>query len=245
MNIDVECPGCSTRFQVDPNHKGTRIECPGCRRAVTLPKKAGSGDADLFAPGYQRAADPKTTSQKKQKPARRSSKKPASSSIPEPPKPTASKSKPAKPVAPNPVAPTPPPPPKATAVEPAKEQTESSKSAKSGEKPQEPGPASPSSLEVTSQVDQLLPPKFTVIDPDERVFRAGNRTNEHQVILPDGKGGFQKVDSRVVHVERDGAKLQLYSAPKKKKERNRLVQNIIAILIGIGVLTAAFIYLLS
>ena len=89
-----------------------------------------------------------------------------------------------------------------------------------------------------------LPPKFTAVDPDDP-FAAASREEDHKVILPDGDGGFQRIDSRVVHVERDGKKLQLYSAPKEKKERRRFLQNILAILIGIIVLAAAFYLLLN
>lgn len=74
---------------------------------------------------------------------------------------------------------------------------------------------------------------------------AATAVEEHKIILPDGEGGFQRIDSRVVHVERDGKKVQLYSAPKEKKERRRFLQNILAILIGIIVLAAAFYLLLN
>lgn len=107
--------------------------------------------------------------------------------------------------------------------------------------------SSPTTIEPKSSQASLahrLPPKFTAVDPDE-TFSAKAPTEEHKIILPDGEGGFQRIDSRVVHVERDGKKVQLYSAPKEKKEHRRFVQNIMAILIGIVILAATFYLLIN
>ncbi len=110
-----------------------------------------------------------------------------------------------------------------------------------------PGPPSVKSGtdKLTCPIDCRLPPKFTAVDPDEKVQGNLRGENDHNVILPDGEGGFQRIDSRVVHVERDGKKVQLYSAPKEKKERKRFLQNILAIGIGIALLAIAFYLLLN
>lgn len=99
---------------------------------------------------------------------------------------------------------------------------------------------------TTDPIDAMLPPKFTAIDPDEiRMQSASGSKDEHKVILPDGDGGYKRVDSRVVHVQREGEKIQLYASSKDQKERRRWIQNVLAIIFGIIILALAFAILQS
>lgn len=134
---------------------------------------------------------------------------------------------------------------KKTATTPPKasETTQKHPSAEKDSTAEKPGTSETPDRSAASSVAHRLPPKFTAVDPGDMYAEA--RGEDHKVILPDGDGGFQRIDSRVVHVHRDGKKVQLYSAPKEKKERRRFLQNILAILIGILVLAVAFYLLLK
>ena len=91
-------------------------------------------------------------------------------------------------------------------------------------------------------IERRLPPRFTVEDPEEdAAIRSDVPTaKEHEVILPDGEGGYTRVDSRVVHVERDGEILQLKAPTKESRAFNRMVQNVFSIGLGILILVLAF-----
>ncbi len=118
--------------------------------------------------------------------------------------------------------------------------------AAAGTENESPEPDSCSEIEVETPelanqpepIDHLLPPLFNVLDPSRMRGKAG--TEQFQVVLPDGKGGMQQVDNRVVRVEHGGEKVSLVTMTQKEKSRRRLIQNIIAIVIGIIVLGVAF-----
>ena len=91
-------------------------------------------------------------------------------------------------------------------------------------------------------IDHLLPPRFDVLDPT-RISQAGQ--DQFKVVLPDGKGGIAQLDNRVLRVEHDGEKVALRMLTEKQKQRRRLIQNIIAILIGIAAIAITFTLALS
>jgi hypothetical protein len=64
--------------------------------------------------------------------------------------------------------------------------------------------------------------------------------NEFKVLLPDGKGGMAEFDERIVRVEYEGERVALVKMTPEQKARRRLIQNIIAIIIGIGMMAFAF-----
>ncbi len=90
-------------------------------------------------------------------------------------------------------------------------------------------------------IDHLLPPRFDVLDPTR--FSQGGQ-EQFKVVLPDGKGGIAQLDSRVLRVEHEGEKVALRMLTTEEKKRRRLIQNIVAILIGIAVIAIAFSILL-
>ena len=92
-------------------------------------------------------------------------------------------------------------------------------------------------------IDRRLPPKFTVEDPDGDEYQTQSNlptVAEHEVILPDGEGGYNRVDSRVVRVERNGEILELKAPTKESRAFNRMIQNLFSIGLGILILLLAF-----
>ena len=92
-------------------------------------------------------------------------------------------------------------------------------------------------------IDRRLPPKFTVEDPDGDEYQTQSNlptVAEHEVILPDGEGGYNCVDSRVVRVERNGEILELKAPTKESRAFNRMIQNLFSIGVGILILLLAF-----
>jgi DNA-directed RNA polymerase subunit RPC12/RpoP len=89
-------------------------------------------------------------------------------------------------------------------------------------------------------IDHLLPPLFDVLDPTRM---RGKSSEQFKVMLPDGQGGTKQVDQRVVRVEHDGEQVALVVLTPQQKQRRRAIQNVIAIIIGIVVLAAAFLLL--
>jgi len=87
-------------------------------------------------------------------------------------------------------------------------------------------------------IDHLLPPRFDVLDPSR--MRAKAEKNQFKVLLPDGKGGMAQVDQRVVRVEHEGERVSLVVMTPEQRSRRRLIQNIIAIIIGIALMALAF-----
>ena len=90
----------------------------------------------------------------------------------------------------------------------------------------------------TDSIDHLLPPRFEVLDPARMHLNTGK--HEFKVLLPDGKGGTQQVDQRVMRVEHEGEQVALVAMSQKEKQRRRLIQNIIAVVIGIIIMAIAF-----
>lgn len=92
--------------------------------------------------------------------------------------------------------------------------------------------------EVRASIDHLLPPRFDVLDPSR--LKMSREESEFKVLLPDGDGGTKQVDNRVVRVSHAGEKVSLIATSDKEKSRRRLIQNVVAILIGIVILAGAF-----
>ena len=87
-------------------------------------------------------------------------------------------------------------------------------------------------------IEHLLPPRFDVLDPSRLSF--SREESEFKVLLPDGDGGTKQVDNRVVRVSHAGEQVSLVASSDKEKSRRRLIQNVIAIMIGIIILAGAF-----
>jgi DNA-directed RNA polymerase subunit RPC12/RpoP len=87
-------------------------------------------------------------------------------------------------------------------------------------------------------IEHLLPPRFDVLDPVRLIFN--REESEFKVVLPDGDGGTKQVDNRVVRVSHAGEQVSLVASSDKEKSRRRLIQNVIAIMIGIMILAGAF-----
>lgn len=92
--------------------------------------------------------------------------------------------------------------------------------------------------EVRASIDHLLPRRFDVLDPSR--LKMSREESEFKVLLPDGDGGTKQVDNRVVRVSHAGEKVSLIATSDKEKSRRRLIQNVVAILIGIVILAGAF-----
>lgn len=87
-------------------------------------------------------------------------------------------------------------------------------------------------------IAHLLPPVFDVLDPTRM---AVGRTNENfKVFLPDGKGGTAQIDNRILRVKHGEREVSLVSLTDEQRARQRLIQNIIAIVVGIAVIALAF-----
>ena len=86
-------------------------------------------------------------------------------------------------------------------------------------------------------VDHLLPPKFEAADP--ALVRVG-RASEFKILLPDGDGGVQQIDQRIVTIEHAGEKVSLVALTPQQRNRRRMIANTIAILLGIATLAIAF-----
>ncbi|MFT7629360.1 MAG: hypothetical protein ACI87E_000358 [Mariniblastus sp.] len=93
-------------------------------------------------------------------------------------------------------------------------------------------------IDPRPSIAHLLPPLFEALDPT----RLGNQSgaDAFKVMLPDGEGGTKQVDQRVVRVEHGGMQVSLVAMTQAEKRRRKLIQNIIAIVIGIIVLAVAF-----
>ena len=87
-------------------------------------------------------------------------------------------------------------------------------------------------------VDHLLPPRFDVLDPDELHFKIAD--DEHKVVLPDGKGGLQQVDNRMIRVRIGGEEVHLKTSTDEEKARRRLISNLTTISMLMLILVIVF-----
>ena len=87
-------------------------------------------------------------------------------------------------------------------------------------------------------IAHLLPPQFNVLDPELIALNTGSK--QTKVLLPDGKGGTKQVDRRLVRVEHAGEQVSLLTMSEKERSRRRMIQNLIAIVIGIIIMAIAF-----
>ena len=92
--------------------------------------------------------------------------------------------------------------------------------------------------DTRDSIAHLLPPRFDVLDPSR--LKMSREESEFKVLLPDGDGGTKQVDNRVVRVSHAGEQVSLVASSDKEKSRRRMVQNVIAILIGVLILAGAF-----
>lgn len=198
---------------------------------------------DLFAPGYSKPESPDTpgeppetpASQQQITPKRRKpkKKKTTETSKPAPPSPGDSVQQSAVTETASEALATPEP---TTTIpdEHVAKTTEPPADAENASAPPEPSGPEP--------IDHLLPPKFTVFDPNR--VRVGSGNEKFKVVLPDGKGGTAQLDNRILRVSHGDEKVALVSLTEQQRARRNLIQNIIAILIGIGVMALAFFLLM-
>ena len=92
--------------------------------------------------------------------------------------------------------------------------------------------------ETQRSIAHLLPPVFDVLDPTR--MAVGKGKENFKVFLPDGKGGTAQIDNRILRVKHGEKEVSLVSLNDKQRARQRLVQNVIAIVIGIVVIALAF-----
>ncbi len=93
------------------------------------------------------------------------------------------------------------------------------------------GPPQPDSIA------HLLPPRFDVEDP--ATLRIRDQLG-FKISLPDGKGGTQQIDQRILRVDHGGEKIALIALSPQQKLRRRIISNFIAIIVGIAILALAF-----
>lgn len=93
-------------------------------------------------------------------------------------------------------------------------------------------------IDPRPSIAHLLPPLFEALDPTQLGSQSG--ADAFKVMLPDGEGGTKQVDQRIVRVEHGGLQVSLVAMTQAEKRRRKLIQNIIAIVIGIIVLAVAF-----
>jgi len=83
-------------------------------------------------------------------------------------------------------------------------------------------------------IAHLLPPKFNVLDP----AKMGNE--KFKIVLPDGQGGMAQMDNRVLRVKHAGKQVSLVTMTPEQRAKKRLIQNIVAILLGVAIMAIAF-----
>jgi hypothetical protein len=66
------------------------------------------------------------------------------------------------------------------------------------------------------------------------------RTYDDEVWLPDGAGGFQRVDSRVIRIRHGGQSVALIAPNTRQRLRRRRRQNAVAIITGVIILLIVF-----
>lgn len=229
--LDFGCPHCNQPFRVDALDAGRVVECPSCAHPVEVP--ADSSDDSSRAPLPSHAPEIGRKPKAKSPPPM----PPSQSKFPSV-KPGGSGSKPR----------TDPPAVADTPIQPIRRTLRRTSDQKldptiaSPEKKTNRDPVEPVVPEVLAtdegETDNGLPPRFDVFDPK----RAGinQSRNEHRVILPDGHGGIAQVDNRVLRVKDGEREVSLIAMSPEQRSRRRLIQNIIAILIGIAVMAIAF-----
>lgn len=92
---------------------------------------------------------------------------------------------------------------------------------------------------VPQNLDHLLPPRFDVLDP-ERLAVPVRGSVDHQIILPDGKGGLKKVDDRIVRVKHGDEEIKLVSLSPAELRHRRQMQTAIFMIGGAIILAILF-----
>ena len=98
-------------------------------------------------------------------------------------------------------------------------------------------PENPDHSLASQAYSSLLPPRFEVSDPTEI---EGIELDTNKVLLPDGQGGMQQLDRRVVQVEHDGQKIPLVALTDRQKIQRRLIIHSTGVGLSIIILILAF-----
>lgn len=99
----------------------------------------------------------------------------------------------------------------------------------------------PDAIDQSGPIDHLLPLRFDVLDPTRMRFDKGK--DQFKVLLPDGEGGTKQFDQRLLRVKHEGEHVALVAMTEQERQRRRLIQNVIAIVIGIIIMGIAFMLL--
>lgn len=234
------CPHCNDQFAIESSMYGEKLSCPHCENLIMIeappaptptppvqqetvaaevePESSTFAVVDLPASKPSSAKSKETPSstsaakgESKLKPTQPKSKKQKSKS-------TKQKSKPKKPTtdpAPPTTKPSSPKAPKVETTSPASQ----SKAAATDPKP---------AFQPMS-VAHLLPPTFNVFDP----VRFPPKRGSSDVILPDGEGGYRKVDANIVTITHNGQVYHLQRLSPEERRRRMLIHNTIGISIAI------------
>lgn len=81
-------------------------------------------------------------------------------------------------------------------------------------------------------IENRLPKKFLADDPDF-IDRSLGRQGARNVLIPDGRGGMQRVDERIVKIEHKGEMIELIALPENERRKRQRITNFVSILIGV------------
>jgi hypothetical protein len=98
----------------------------------------------------------------------------------------------------------------------------------SGDEPSARG-ATDSEPTTQSSVGHLLPPQFSVLDPNRN-----RKGTANQVLLPTADGGVQPFNDRLVTIEFKGQKYVVVAMTPEEKRRRQMIANFVSIIIAIG-----------
>ncbi len=91
---------------------------------------------------------------------------------------------------------------------------------------------------------ELLPPKFYSSDPTI-IRQKRTRGEQAFVLLPDDKGGFQRVNNAVIRIQHEGETIVLAAPDPIRVRRRRLVVNLLTLIVCLAVLYLVFRSLLN
>ncbi len=86
---------------------------------------------------------------------------------------------------------------------------------------------------------EMLPPKFYSSDPTI-IRQKRTRGDQAFVLLPDEKGGFQRVNNTVIRIQHEGETIILAAPDPSKVRRKRLVVNLLTLIVCLAVLYLVF-----
>lgn len=216
------CPACERQFGITTEMYGQKVGCPHCQSSVTIQTPQQSKPPKLKRPSAK--PDPASVLETDLLPPERApikidaaNKTPIAKTRAQ-----VKSSKPALEKLPT-IVETPP------VVEPSSVAEQDERETTTEDNATSQSIASTATETVTAEpepqnIDHLLPPKFDVIDP-ERLVLNNRRADDHRVVLPDGEGGLQTYDDRIVNVKHGDQEIKLVALPPHELRRRRQIQN--------------------